>query len=31
MIKFPIMLKGYAIYNPETDLYSKGGTGAGAG
>lgn len=27
MIKFPIMLKGYAIYNPETDLYSKGGTG----
>ncbi len=27
MINFPIILKGYAIFNPATGLWSKGGTG----
>lgn len=27
MIDFPIILKGYAIFNPATGLWSKGGTG----
>ena len=26
-MQFPIVLKGYAIFNPETGLWSKGGTG----
>jgi hypothetical protein len=26
-VKFPIILKGYAIFNPETGLWSRGGTG----
>ena len=26
MIDFPIILKGYAIFNPATGLGSKGGT-----
>ena len=26
MIDFPIILKGYAIFNPATGLWSKGGT-----
>ncbi len=27
MVTFPIILKGYAIFNPATGLWSKGGTG----
>lgn len=26
-VKFPIILKGYAIFNPATGLWSRGGTG----
>jgi hypothetical protein len=26
-VKFPIVLKGYAIFNPSTGLWSRGGTG----
>lgn len=26
-MQFPIILKGYAIFNPATGLWSKGGTG----
>lgn len=31
MIDFPIVLKGYAIFNPVTGLWSRGGTGHGWG
>lgn len=27
MINFPIILKGYAIFNPKSGMWSKGGTG----
>ena len=26
-MQFPIILKGYAIFNPKTGMWSKGGTG----